>query len=144
MSADILHDFPVGAPVARVFDSVSTPSGLDRWWTKKSSGTPREGAVYELQFGPGFDWRATVSRCVPGREFELSITRADSDWKGTRVSFALEPSGQATLVRFRHVGWPAANEHYRISCYCWAMYLRVLKRHLEHGENVPYEKRLEV
>jgi hypothetical protein len=26
----------------------------------------------------------------------------------------------------------------------WAMYLRVLKRHLEHGESVPYERRLDV
>jgi hypothetical protein len=36
------------------------------------------------------------------------------------------------------------SEHYRISCYCWAMYLRILKRYLEHGEQVPYAKRLDV
>lgn len=144
MSADILHDFPIAAPVTRVFDSVSTPAGLDRWWTKTASGTPREGALYDLGFGPGFDWRATVSKCVTEREFELTFTRADTDWRGTRVGFQVDPWEGFTRVRFRHTGWPAANEHYRISCYCWAMYLRVLKRHLEHGEKVPYEKRLEV
>ncbi|MCH8956850.1 SRPBCC domain-containing protein, partial [candidate division KSB1 bacterium] len=37
-----------------------------------------------------------------------------------------------------------ANEHYRVSCYCWAMYLRLLKRYVEHGETVPYEDRLDV
>jgi hypothetical protein len=31
-----------------------------------------------------------------------------------------------------------------ISTYCWAMYLRILKRWLEFGEQVPYEKRLSV
>jgi hypothetical protein len=41
-------------------------------------------------------------------------------------------------------GWPVDNEHWRISCYCWAMYLRLLRRYLEHGEIVPYERRLEV
>jgi hypothetical protein len=28
--------------------------------------------------------------------------------------------------------------------YCWAIYLRVLRRWLEHGERVPYEQRLDV
>jgi len=28
--------------------------------------------------------------------------------------------------------------------HCWAMYLRILGRHLEHGESVPFEKRLDV
>jgi hypothetical protein len=60
------------------------------------------------------------------------------------VGFELEEAGGETQVRFHHLGWPAANDHYRISCYCWAMYLRILKRYLEYGELVPYEKRLEV
>jgi Activator of Hsp90 ATPase homolog 1-like protein len=32
----------------------------------------------------------------------------------------------------------------KISSYCWAMYLRILKRYVEFGEEVPYEKRLQV
>lgn len=49
----------------------------------------------------------------------------------------------ATRVRFYRTGWPTQNEHWRISCYCWAMYLRLLRRYLENGETVPYEQRLE-
>jgi uncharacterized protein YndB with AHSA1/START domain len=144
MSADILHDFPIAVPAARVFDSVSSPAGLDQWWTKTSRGEPRAGAGYELGFGAGFDWRASVTRYVAEREFELTMTSADADWNGTRVSFALEEKDGTTQVRFRHTGWPEANEHYRVSCYCWAMYLRILRRYLEHGEVVPYERRLDV
>jgi len=33
---------------------------------------------------------------------------------------------------------------FRISTHCWAMYLRILRRHFEHGESVPYEDRLDV
>jgi AraC-like DNA-binding protein len=43
--ADILQDFPVRAPVTRVFDAVSRPDGLDRWWTKRSAGEPVEARV---------------------------------------------------------------------------------------------------
>lgn len=140
---DILHDFPIKVAPSRVFHAVSAPAGLDEWWTVKSVGEPRLGAEYELWFGPRYDWRAKVTRCVPGTEFELELTRADKEWLGTRVGFRLQGSGGATQVRFYHKGWPDETEHYRISCYCWAMYLRVLRRHLEHGERVPYEHRLD-
>ncbi|HSC29614.1 MAG TPA: SRPBCC domain-containing protein [Vicinamibacterales bacterium] len=140
---DILHDFPIKAPVDRVFRAVSTPEGLATWWTKRSAGQPDEGAEYELWFGPDYDWRAKVTRCVADSEFELEMTRAGTDWTGTRVNLRLEPRGAGTWVRFSHTGWPSTNEHYRISCNCWAMYLRILRRSLEHGESVPYENRLD-
>jgi hypothetical protein len=80
---------------------------------------------------------------VPDAEFELEMVRADRDWTGTRVTLRLEPRDGATWVRFSHTGWPAQNEHYRISCNCWAMYLRILRRSLERGESVTYEDRLD-
>jgi len=54
------------------------------------------------------------------------------------------PSASGTQVRFSHRGWSEANDHYRTSCHCWALYLRILRRHLEHGEKVPHEQRLDV
>jgi uncharacterized protein YndB with AHSA1/START domain len=141
---DITQDFPIGASPARVFDTISTAAGLDRWWTKHASGEPRLGSLFELGFGPGYDWRARVVRYEPGSAFELVMVSADADWQGSRVGFELAPTASGTQVRFHHRGWPDANEHYRISCYCWAMYLRIMKRYLEYGETVPYEQRLEV
>jgi uncharacterized protein YndB with AHSA1/START domain len=142
--ADIVQDFPIKTPPDRVYQAVTTPAELDRWWTKRSSGTPVEGATYELWFGPQYDWRAEVARSVPGEAFELRMLVADGDWLGTRVEFRLEHRGGMTWVRFSHTGWPSPNEHYRVSCHCWALYLRILRRYLEHDELVPYEDRLDV
>jgi len=144
--ADILHDFPIAADSRRVFDAVSASGGggLDGWWTIRSVGTPEVGSEYQLWFGPEYDWRAQVSRCEPLKHFELQLSKADDDWKGTRVGFELVEDGPRTHLRFRHVGWPTVNDHFRTSSYCWAMYLRVLRRWLEYGEEVPYERRLEV
>ncbi len=61
-----------------------------------------------------------------------------------RLASSWRARSDITQVRFYHRGWPVETEHYRISCYCWAMYLRVMKRYLEHGEIVPYERRLDV
>ena len=142
--ADIVQEFPIKATPSRVFQGVSTPGGLDQWWTARSKGEPRLGAEYELWFGPEYDWRAKVTRCRPDLEFELEMTRADQEWLGTKVGFSLKALRDSTLVRFYHTGWPTESEQWRVSCYCWAMYLRILRRYLEHGESVPYERRLEV
>jgi uncharacterized protein YndB with AHSA1/START domain len=142
--ADIIHEFPVKAIPEQVFQLFSTASGLEKWWTKTSSGESREGSTLRLYFGPQFDWQARVTRHVPPSSFELQITQAHPDWMGSRVGCELAPVGiGATLVRFYHTGWPEENEHWRVSCFCWAMYLRILRRNLEYGETVEYEKRLE-
>ncbi|MEM7482332.1 MAG: SRPBCC domain-containing protein [Acidobacteriota bacterium] len=140
---EILHDLPIQAPLSRVFRAISTPEGLDLWWTKASTGMPTVGSEYELDFGPGYLWTARVTRSVADSEFELEMVQADDDWAGTRVGFGLEDRGGKTWLRFHHTGWPEVNEHYRISCNCWAMYLRILRRNLEYGEVVPYEDRLD-
>lgn len=141
--SDIVHDFPIAAPAGAIFEAVTTPAGLDAWWTKESAGTPIQGSSYRLAFGPGYEWEATVRRCEPNREIEWEFTTADSDWLGTRVGLQLTEGDGATKVRFHHTGWRKENDHYRISCYCWAMYLRLLKRYVERGESVAYEERLE-
>ena len=142
--ADILQAFPIQATPDAVYQAISTPAGLDQWWTRTSAGVPEPGQTFRLSFGPGYDWEAVVTRAEPGVAFELTLTRADEEWRGTRVGFELDPADAGTQVRFHHCGWPEAGEHYRISCYCWAMYLRILKRFVEYGETVDYERRLEV
>ncbi|MFN8582035.1 MAG: SRPBCC domain-containing protein [Gemmatimonadaceae bacterium] len=141
---DILQDLPISAPPNKVWESITAPAGLDAWWTLTSAGEPTIGSEYTLDFGPEYVWRARVTQSERERVFELEMTRSDRDWDGTRVRFLLQPKNGGTWLQFQHVGWPDANEHYRVTCHCWAMYLRVLRRHLEHGEFVPYDQRLAV
>ena len=140
---DILQDFPIKADTGQVFAAVSTADGLNHWWTETCAGQPTLGGAFDLGFGPGYQWTATVSQCRPGAQFELTLTRADTDWAGTRVGFELSRASGGTQVRFYHRGWPTANDHFRISCHCWALYLRLLRCYLERGETVPYADRLD-
>jgi uncharacterized protein YndB with AHSA1/START domain len=141
--ADILHEFTIKADAARIFECMSTPAGLDQWWTHYSSGEPGPGAAYALGFGPEYDWEARVTRYVKNEEFELELSEAADDWLGTRVGFRLVPLGDHTQVSFWHSGWQAETHHFGRSSFCWAMYLRILRRYVERGETVPYEQRLD-
>jgi hypothetical protein len=142
--ADIFHSFPINAPIDKVFDGISTSSGLDAWWSKSSDGNPLLNSLYNFSFGSQHNWSAVVTKCIINKEFELQLTHADEDWMNTKVVFLLNEKDGASDVQFYHTGWPKSNEHFKISSVCWAMYLRILKRYLEFGEEVAYEKRLDV
>ena len=113
--ADIVHHFQIKASPQQIFRAISTPQGLDAWWSKSSKGRPGKGEEYELGFGPGYDWRAEVSEFVPEGQFELRLIDAQEDWLETRVGFCLDQQQDLTQVRFHHSGWPQDNEHYRVS-----------------------------
>lgn len=139
--ADIHHDLWIKANEHVVFDRLCRSPGLDQWWTLSSDGHPEQGAEYRLFFGEDYDWRAVVSQCRIPHLFEWTMTRADDDWKNTRVHFELSKDKQYTRLRFSHLGWPEVNDHFRRSSYCWAMYLRALKRYIEDGEITSYATR---
>src|SRR5258706_13210805 len=140
--ADIFHTFIINAPPDKVFKGISTSEGLDNWWTKNSEEKPGMGATYTLDFGPQYTWKAVITKYKKDKEFELQFTGADPDWLDTKVGFSLNYKDGITTIDFYHTGWPGNSEHYRISSYCWAMYLRILKRYIEYGEQVPYKDRL--
>ena len=140
---DIFHQFQINASAEKVFEGISTPEGLDNWWMKTSKGKPAVGEHYELFFSPEYIWTAVISKCISNKEFQFTMQRSDDDWTNTKVGFNLTNKNDTiTEVEFYHTGWPHNNPHYKISNYCWAMYLRILKRYLEFGEKIPYDDRL--
>ena len=141
---DIYHQFPIDATPDTVFQAISTPEGINQWWTLNCMGHARSGDLCHLDFGPGYQWKARISKFERNRAIEWTMAESDPDWIGTQVGFELNVSNNATMVFFYHTGWPDNNAHFRSSNYCWAMYLRILKRFVEYGEEVPYDKRLEV
>lgn len=142
---DVLHRLPIRRSADAVFAAVSTPDGLNEWWTLDCDGRAALGAVYRFGFGAGYeDWRGTVTAFDDGRAIEWTMTRADADWHETVVGIRLVPDGDTTILEFSHRGWRETNEQYRTTSCCWASYLRILRRYLEHGERVPYPVRLDV
>jgi uncharacterized protein YndB with AHSA1/START domain len=140
--ADIFHYFTINAPVHKIFDAISTPNGMNKWWTETAQGKPAINERFQLGFGPEYKWTAIVSKYAKDSEFEFTMEQSDEDWQGTMVGFRFFGRNSQTEVHFYHAGWREENDHFRISNYCWAMYLRILKRFAEFGEEVPYHQRL--
>jgi uncharacterized protein YndB with AHSA1/START domain len=144
LMADVLHDFFIKAGTEKVFAAISESAQIDNWWSLHCAGQPTMGGEYHLFFGEPWDWRARVTRFEPGSAFEWHMTEAMDDWIGTRVGFDLSATEGGTKVRFYHRGWAEESEHFRISSYCWAQLLHLLKRWVEAGEVMPHAERLEL
>ena len=138
---DIYHTLSIAGSKERIFEAIGTGEGLNSWWTLTARGVPRSGAIYDFGFGPDYQWQAEVIRCEPGVVLEWKMTQSAPDWMGTCVGFQLKAVGDATQVDFHHTGWLERSDHYRVSSFCWGMYLRLLRRYIERGEVVPYDKR---
>ena len=125
---DILHNLTIQSSAENVYDVITTPKGLAVWWTKTSYSHPELGAEYQPFFSDEYDWRAIVLEYDENTKFVLEITKADEDWTGTKVKFFLTRKGDSTDLQFEHTGWKETNHHFRVSSYCWAKNLRLLKK----------------
>lgn len=141
MSYSIFHNLIIKASTKEVFDAVSQPKHLDNWWTLKSSGIPKLGTEYNLNFTDEYNWYCKVSKVELNKTFYLSMTKSDKDWNPTTFGFTLESTDNGTLLNFSHVNWPESNNHFKHSSFCWAMLLNGLKNYLEKGVIIPFKER---
>lgn len=140
-SFSILHDLEANASLENVFRMISVPEFLNEWWTHHSKGKPELGSEYIFEFSEEYKWKGKITKLNPPFEIEYLITEADQDWTGTRVGFILKETENGTKISFYHKDWKTANEHFRQTSFCWAMYLRILRKFVEEGFHIPYSER---
>lgn len=128
----IYHDIEIHCLQETLFDAVTLPAHLDRWWTVRSEGRPETDAVYSFYFSDDYDWRAKVMECHRPDSITYLMTAADKDWMNTLLSFEIRSLNRQTQVlRFEHRNWSSTNDHFRKTSYCWALYLNDMKKFLE-------------
>lgn len=138
----IYHDFIINSAVDKVFEAVSTPYGLDNWWTQRSSGKAEIGSVFNLFFAEEYNWLAEITILKHNKQIEFTMIRAMEDWLPTRFGFILNETQYAvTSVEFYHKDWNAESKEFKVASYCWANLLRQMKQYLEQGIITPFNER---
>jgi uncharacterized protein YndB with AHSA1/START domain len=137
----IYHNVEIITSPDFLYHAITSAEGLEKWWTLHSSGIPAKGEEYNFYFSPEYDWKAKVTKCEANKLIEWTITEADEDWKDTILSFVIVEKNNKCLLRFEHQKWREADDHFRQTSYCWAMYLKCLKDFLESSVVLPYLKR---
>ncbi len=136
---------PIQAPPHKVYEAVTTVSGVKGWW---SDNTVADNGGITVRFsGKNFQTLRLLDP-APGKKatwewiaqyFPLEGTTQTDEWVGTRVSFNIQanPDGSSTLV-FTHIGLTP-----QLFCYdkCdagWNHFLVSLRAYCETGRGTPY------
>lgn len=134
---DIAHQLTIAAPQPRVFEAITTPTGISRWWTTdvQLAGTTLDvgldGGAVRLRF--------TADDVDPPVLAHLTCTEGPDEWPGTQLAFRLrpDPAGGGTILRFWHGGWEYEDGILPSCSFDWAMRLDSLRRYLETGTGSP-------
>ena len=145
----IEREIHVDASPAVVFEVVSRPEHISRWWTDDADVEATPGAVGELVWGD----RAEVVPIIvvnaePPRLFSFRWGypggKVDGSADSLLVTFELTASGTGTRIRltetgFREMGWEAAElaEQYRVHGVGWDTFVPRLGDYLARLVSTP-------
>lgn len=139
---DILHLLRIQAAPMRVYQALTTEAGIHGWWTREAELDSRIGGTGEFRFydGKGIT-KIRVEGLEPDRQVSWLTTAANAPggWEGTRITFALRPEGEGTLLSFAQRGFREADEDFALVNTGWAYYLVSLQQYVETGRGTPQQ-----
>lgn len=131
----------LNAPVATVYEALTTSKGLAAVWTTDLNVEAEQGAINEFRFGQESPTKMEIIELIQDQRVVWKCIDSDPEWVGTEIAFDLEQKNGKTSLILRHMHWREVTEFYRWCNYNWAMFLYSLKQYCEKGEGMPYQSR---
>jgi uncharacterized protein YndB with AHSA1/START domain len=145
-------ELDIDAAVSRVWQALTDPADLARWFPLIARVQPEVGGFVELSWGPDLNSRNAILAWKPERHlrtnwFEHGATETNASaekdgsprdpgaWARLKVDFYLEEKGDRTVVRMVHSGFgrdASWDEEYAAHARGWSFELRSLVHYLEH------------
>jgi len=146
--AAIYHQVWINAPLATVYQAISTLEGIVSWWGPHKSTKTDTGLVVEHDPGPAHGVvRFKVLDTVQDKRVEWEFisthpnTSPASAWTGTHVIWEIsqrdnvvalsgfgKDGDRIAILDFRHSGWDQNSEYLGFCSFAWAMVLQKLKQ----------------
>ena len=138
--AAIVKELIIEAAPQRVWNALTNPDEIARWWTDDLSATPEVGTLAEFRFSQGtFVIQFEVAELDQDKKVHW-ITRqgpATGHWAGTSVTWHLEPVHNGTKLVFNHDKFALTDRRYELTSAWWEHFLGSLKSYLETGKGTP-------
>ncbi len=155
----IRHQLIIGASPEKIYEAITTQSGLSAWWTPDSIAAPEIHSIARFHFGPDYFKEMKIEELSPSHLVKWICIAGADEWKGTTISFELQPGDKIatlnshpelkdqvqqqdgikmTLLIFHHDNWKEYSAMFAECNYTWARFLRSLKLLCETGKGLPW------
>lgn len=130
----IKHLFHINASKEKVFEALTTISGLANWWTTQTTGDSKPGGVIQFRFGDmgGPDMKVTAIK--PNESVSWECVSGPEDWIGHIFSFHLDTADNKTRVCFEQSGWKETGDFYASCNFSWGRYMESLRQLCQTGK----------
>jgi len=138
---DILHRFNLKAALKAVYQAITEPEGLSRWWTTDVEAEAREGSLAVFRFEGGqVQMRMRVEALSLNRSVRWGVEEpSPPEWGGTSITWDLAERDGGTEVLFGHRGWKSTEQSFPYINFSWGYYLQSLVKYLEEGKGFPHD-----
>jgi uncharacterized protein YndB with AHSA1/START domain len=122
------------APPETVFQALTDPKILVKWFLSKAKLVQRKGGSYTFDWIGGYRMTNKVKRFEPNKTVSFSwIDKLkNGEVARTTASFVMAKKGNGTMLKLRHTGFKDP-EHFADCSSRWAYYLTNMKSVLDHG-----------
>ena len=103
MTDSIERTILIAAPIERVWDIVTTPEHIGRWFG--DAGAEREGDTIKMRWAEHGEAELRVVREEPPHVFAYRWDANDPGIGDTLVEFTFEPEGSGTRLKVVESGW---------------------------------------
>jgi uncharacterized protein YndB with AHSA1/START domain len=125
---DLHHLHRLRTDPEKVYAALTTPEGVQGWWTQDATVDAQAGGGLALGFGG-----------TPERRKRLRIAELTQPARVIwRVEECFLPDDSGSVLRFSHRGFREANDIFAITTTGWGYYLVSLKQYLEQGAGAPH------
>jgi uncharacterized protein YndB with AHSA1/START domain len=139
---DIIHRIGIRAPVAQVYNSISSLECLAQWWTEEVLGDGQVGGKIEFRFRSMTGdllgkMVMEVQELNDQKDVRWLCIEGPAEWVGTNITFQLSVQDNQTIVLFGHRNWREAVESTAHCSMKWATFLLSLREFVETGKGKP-------
>jgi uncharacterized protein YndB with AHSA1/START domain len=138
--ATILLRVPVDADEKAIYEAVTSPAGVNGWWSNHTEGPNGTGSVMKVAFPDApmtFDFEVVEES--PGKTVTWKTLAGPPEWAGTTISFEIQSDSDGNRsVLFSHDGWKSTAESFPFIAYSWAQILPRLKKLAEESKAEPF------
>lgn len=137
----------IGAKTTReeMFQAISTPEGLVKWWASSAEGDTTEGSTLSLTFEGLTTLKFRYDQITPNNKLILTCFDSFKSWDGTQLVLELEEKEDQVFLTHTHQNIPEDDSESLIySTSKWTVYLLSLKQYLETGKGTPYPHELKL